>query len=304
MGTRVRWLESRGREGNVAVTSVPLDLSAVLREDLFAKVKTAVVTSATLSTSGSFNFVRERLGLDHPDVEPRVASYPSPFHFEDQALLAVPTDFPSPGDNPELHSRATLEALVSMAEFSDGGLFVLCTSHRDLRFFRTAMRDEGHAARWPLLVQGEDESRDALLRRFRESGRAVLIGTDSFWEGVDVRGEALRGIVITRLPFKVPSEPVTAAHCEALAAAGRDAFNDYLLPHAALRLKQGFGRLIRSSTDWGAVVVADPRLATRDYGEVLLESLPPAQRVIGPWAGVRLTLGKFYRQRRKLDITN
>ena len=296
----VRWLETRGREGNVVASTVPLDLSSVLRDDLFKRVKTAIVTSATLSTNGSFQFTLDRLGLGDEagglDISSR--SFPSAFHFEDQALLAVPIDFPLPNLEPEKHLEAVVDATTSLAQMSDGGIFVLCTSHRDVRGLASALRASDFAGNWPLLIHGENEPRDILLRRFRDSGRAVLLGTTSFWEGVDVRGEALRGIIIMRLPFKVPTEPMTAAHCEAIAEQGRDPFQQYLLPHAALRLKQGFGRLIRSSTDWGSVIITDPRVVVKEYGEFLLDSLPPAQRVIGPWQNVRGSLEKFYRQRR------
>jgi ATP-dependent DNA helicase DinG len=269
----------------------------VLRDDLFRRVRTAVVTSATLSINGSFEFTRKRLGLTHEDVEPVTAVLPSSFHFEDQALLVIPTDFPLPTDDGDLHRAAATEAVLMVAELADGGIFVLCTSHRDVRAIAASIRLRA-SGRWPLLVHGESESRDVLLRRFRESGRAILVGTASFWEGVDVRGDALRGIIIVRLPFKVPTEPMTAANCEAIAAAGGDPFSDYLLPHAVLRLKQGFGRLIRSSTDWGAVVIADSRAAVRGYGESFVDSLPPARRAVGPWNEVSMDLRKFYNQRR------
>jgi ATP-dependent DNA helicase DinG len=144
-----------------------------------------------------------------------------------------------------------------------------------------------------LLVHG-DESRDELLKRFRASGQAILLGTASFWEGVDVPGDALRGLVIAKLPFRVPTEPVTAAQCEAIVARGGDAFVEYMLPNASLRLKQGFGRLIRTSTDRGVVVIGDPRIVTKRYGRGLLEALPPARRVIGRWAGIVDSVREFY----------
>jgi len=145
----------------------------------------------------------------------------------------------------------------------------------------------------PVLVHGED-SRDSLLVRFRESGRAVLLGTSSYWEGVDVAGHALRGLLIAKLPFRVPTEPLTAAHCEAIAERGGDPFAEYMVPHAALRLKQGFGRLIRSCTDRGAIVIADPRLVTKSYGGALMRALPPARRIISGWSETARQLEDFY----------
>jgi len=151
------------------------------------------------------------------------------------------------------------------------------------------------SSRWPLLVQGEGQ-RDRLLRRFRESGSAILLGTDSFWEGVDVPGRALRALIIAKLPFKVPSEPVTAARLEQLADHGQDGFMSYLVPHAALKLKQGFGRLIRAKSDYGVVVLLDGRVVTMPYGRLLLESLPKAQRVTSPWSEVHSACEEFFAQ--------
>ena len=187
-----------------------------------------------------------------------------------------------------------MEALWDLLEASDGGTFALFTSHKDVRRAADVLRGRGAESRWPLLVHGDDR-RDSLLRRFRETDRGVLLGTSSFWEGVDVPGDALRALLIARIPFKVPTDPLTAAHCEAIAARGGDAFHDYMLPHAALRLKQGFGRLIRSSSDRGAVILADPRVATKAYGQMLLESLPPARQVHGEWSELRVILKKFFR---------
>jgi len=226
------------------------------------------------------------------DRRPVTAVFPSPFRYEQQALLAVPTDFPAPNVDAVGHFAAVVGAVRALAEAADGGLFVLCTSHRDVREAARMLRDDG--GRWPLLVHGED-TRDGLLRRFRESGRAMLVGTASFWEGVDVPGDALRGLVLAKIPFRVPTEPVTAAHCEAIDAGGGNAFAEYMLPHASLRLKQGFGRLIRSATDRGVVIIADPRIATKAYGRALLDGLPAAPRLIARWATVGPALTAFYR---------
>lgn len=294
----VRWIEARGRDRNVVVSAVPLDLAPILRSDLFERVQTTVVTSATLATEGRFDFLAGRLGIEGMEERPRTGIFPSPFDYEEQALLAIATDVPAPNVNAAAHLQAVARGALDLAEASDGGIFVLFTSHRDVREVAAELRARGADRRWPLLVHG-DESRDVLLRRFRESGRAILVGTASFWEGVDVPGDALRGLLIAKLPFRVPTEPVTAAHCEAIEARGGDAFRDYMLPHAALRLKQGFGRLVRTATDRGVVIVMDPRLVTKSYGRSLLEGLPPAKRIAAPWAKIVVELKSFYAPRER-----
>lgn len=298
---RVRWIEAGGtsRESgaaesrNVSVASVPLDLAPILREDLFRRVETCVVTSATLAVGDGFDFVRGRLGLDQDDVEPVTAVLPSPFDYARQAVLAIPSDFPAPNEDGPLHFRRTVQAGADLIEAAAGGVFLLFTSHRDVREAAQVLRALGLDGRWPLLVHGE-APRDVLLRRFREQGDAVLVGTSSFWEGVDVPGRALRGLLLSRIPFRVPTEPVTAAQCEAIEAAGGDAFADYMVPHAALRLKQGFGRLVRTATDRGAVVLCDPRVLRKSYGRALLSGLPPARRLEGDWASLKAELTRFY----------
>ena len=289
----VRWIEVRGKERNIAVSSVPLDLAPILREDLFRKVETCVVTSATLAVDGRFAFLRSRLGLDQDDVEPTCAIHPSPFDFASQSILAIPTDGPAPNVNSAGHLDTVCRVLADLIDITRGGVFALFTSHRDVRAAAAALREAGVGKRYTLLVHGED-SRQSLLRRFIETGSAVLIGTASFWEGVDVPGDPLRALLLARLPFRVPTEPLVAARCERVERGGGDPFTDYMLPDAALRLKQGFGRLIRSSTDRGAVVLMDPRVLSKGYGEMLLETLPPARRVVGPWEEVRRQLLPFF----------
>ncbi|MBM3884935.1 MAG: helicase [Gemmatimonadetes bacterium] len=290
---RVRWLERRGGEGNVGATAVPLDLAPVLREDLFRRVETAVVTSATLAVGDGFDFLTKRLGLDDPELEPVTATLASPFSYPTQAVLAIPSDFPAPNLDGSAHFARTLSAAEDLIAFAGGGVFLLFTSHRDVREAARVLRERGVAGAHPLLVHGE-APRDDLLRRFRAHGDAVLVGTASFWEGVDIPGRALRGLVLARIPFRVPTEPVTAAQCEAIEAEGRSAFDEYMIPHAALRLKQGFGRLIRTADDRGVVVICDPRVVTKGYGRRLLQGLPPAARLQGPWALLRDGLRAFY----------
>jgi ATP-dependent DNA helicase DinG len=295
----VRWIERRGNKPvgelpfPVGLSAVPLDLAPVLKETLFDRIETIVVTSATLAAGGDFAFYRDRVGLALPPSRVRYEEVlPSPFDFTSQCLFGVPTDLADPRGDQTGHDRAMATAILELAHASDGGMFVLFTSHAALRRTASAVRT-AVGGRWPLLVQGEG-SRDQLLRRFREAGSAILFGTDSFWEGVDVPGRSLRVLVLAKLPFKVPSEPLTAARLERLEAEGRDGFMGYLVPHAALKLKQGFGRLIRTATDVGVVVLMDHRIVSKRYGAILLESLPPAQRVFGPWAQVRTAAEDFF----------
>ncbi|MEQ1856489.1 MAG: helicase C-terminal domain-containing protein [Longimicrobiales bacterium] len=299
----VRWLDARGqgRQTNLALAAAPIELGTVLRESLFTQVEAAVLTSATLATRQRFDFLRGRLGLepDRPEqvdepleVTERIVL--SPFDFTTQALLGVPTDLPPPEGSELEFAEGTARVVRDFAEVSGGGIFVLFTSHGALRRVAELLRRAGPAAvPWPLYVQGEGD-RSRLLESFVGAGHGILLGTSSFWEGVDVPGDPLRGLVIQKLPFRVPTEPITAARMEALEARGGDAFQQFMLPHAALRLKQGFGRLIRTRTDRGAVLVLDDRLVTKRYGWYLRESLPDAPLVKGPWEDVRRRLQDFY----------
>ncbi|HYU30163.1 MAG TPA: helicase C-terminal domain-containing protein [Gemmatimonadales bacterium] len=294
VGPAVRWMERRGRRTpNLTLSAVPLDLAPVLKEALFDRVETVVLTSATLAAGGEFTFLEERLGLALPPSRVTVREIlPSPFDFGAQCLFGIPTDIPEPRDDESGHGAAVARVLLELAHASDGGIFALFTSHGALRRTADAIRGDV-GARWPLLVQGEGQ-RDQLLRRFRDAGSAILLGTDSFWEGVDVPGRALRVLILAKLPFKVPSEPLTAARLERLTEAGVDGFTHYLVPLAALKLKQGFGRLIRTKSDVGAVVLLDRRVVTKRYGATMLEGLPPAAKAIGNWPDVRRELEEFF----------
>jgi ATP-dependent DNA helicase DinG len=318
----VRWLERRGggqaQEPNVVACASPIELGDVLRESLWEPVDTAILTSATLSTRDGFDFVTGRLGLD------RVArvgeeSYPSPFDFAAQTVVAIPTDLPGvrttawgrpeladaaaagPVDAPSsgrplrglAHDEATATVLRDLAAVTDGGIFGLFTSYRSLRAVAGSLRRSGADGRWPLFVQGESP-RGELVRRFTADGRGILLGVASFWEGVDVPGEPLRGLVLAKLPFRVPTEPLTAARMEALGRDGGSGFFHYMLPHATLRLKQGFGRLIRSTADRGVIVLLDVRVLEKAYGRYFLESLPPAPVRTGSWAELLEGLRGFY----------
>jgi ATP-dependent DNA helicase DinG len=290
----VRWIERRGA-AHVALAAVPLELAPLLKELLFDRVETITLTSATLATGGTFDFLAARLGLDLPPQRPGVREVlPSPFNYHEQCLFALPDDVPEPRDDSEGHGARVADIAADLARAADGGLFVLFTSHRALRQAASVLKSRPDVAgRWPLLVQGE-APRDQLLRRFRDAGSAILLGTDSFWEGVDVPGLALRALLIAKLPFRVPTEPLTAARCEAIEAAGGDAFNEYLVPLAGLKLKQGFGRLIRSRTDIGVVVLLDPRVLRKRYGARLLAGLPAARRMVGSWSDLKAEIQEFF----------
>jgi len=228
-----------------------------------------VFTSATLSVGEDFTHFTSRLGMN----EAETLAIASPFDFESQALLYLPPRMPDPAS--PAHTQAVIDACVPLLEASAGGAFVLFTSHRALQRAAQLVRERWtELGEFPLLVQGE-APREQLLRRFRESGNALLLGTASFWEGVDVKGDALRLVVIEKLPFASPDDALTRARIEHLKATGGNAFREYQLPEAALALKQGVGRLIRSETDRGVVVICDPRLTDKPYGRVFRASLPP-----------------------------
>lgn len=270
-GRAVVWAEVRTK--NVTLHATPIDVGQLLAEDLWPRVASAVLTSATLSigAGSSFSFLRARLGLGAP-LTLREARVPSPFDFATRALFYSPRDLPESSD-PSFTVAAARRAL-ELVRVTGGGAFVLCTSVRAMRAIATELARELPR---PPLVQG-DAPKSALLSRFKDDGDAVLVATMSFWEGVDVPGDALRLVVIDKIPFAVPTDPVVAARIQALEREGRSAFIEYSVPQAAITLKQGFGRLLRTRRDRGAVAVLDRRLRTKPYGRILVGSLPPARR--------------------------
>jgi ATP-dependent DNA helicase DinG len=276
----VAWTEGRGARG--AVGGSPVDLSEMLRERFFYRTPHVVLTSATLTVGGRFDFVRERLGIDF-DVDEVALS--SPFDYPSQALLYVPKHLPEPRDG--AFADAVADEAAALVEIVGGGAFVLCTSLRNMRAVHARL--EARLPRRPLL-QGE-RPRHALLEAFRRDGDAVLVATASFWQGVDVPGRALRLVVIDKLPFEVPTDPIVAARTRAMEEDGRSPFVEYHVPAAALALKQGFGRLIRTRRDRGIVAVCDRRIVTRGYGRRFLDALPPAARATGIEEVVRFWRG-------------
>ncbi len=259
--------EKRGR--GVFLNAYPIDLGPVFREVLFSACKSQVFTSATLTTDGDFRFFKERMGL--PKSTATMLLEPV-FDYMQQAVLFVPEDLPDPSD------RAFIEKVVPtmkrLVELCDGRAFLLFTSYRNMN---EALRILGPQLTQPLLVQGE-RSRNALLEAFREDPRSVLFATSSFWEGVDVQGEALSLVVIDKLPFASPGDPVLKARIQHLEAKGGQGFRDFQVPAAAIALKQGFGRLIRHRDDYGIIVILDGRIIRKGYGQRFLKSLPRARR--------------------------
>ncbi len=251
----------------VRLHAAPLRVDRELRALLFEGLEAVVLTSATLRVDGTFQNARTRLGLES---NVHVLAVESPFDYENQALLVVPRDLPDPSS--PASASVVNEILAGIGEAMGGRTLVLFTSHAGLRGAHAALCDA--LPNLVVLGQGIDGPRNVLLERFRETPNAILLGTSSFWEGIDVTGEALSCLVIVKIPFTVPSDPVFAARSELLA----DPFDELAIPQAVVRMRQGFGRLIRTTTDRGVVVVLDSRLINRRYGQVFFDSLPPATR--------------------------
>ena len=253
---------------NVFLQATPIEVGQILRECLWSKLETSVLTSATLAVGGGFDYIRQRLGLDHAR-ELIVASH---FDYESQAILFVPPDLPDPR-TPEFVGKA-VTFIRQLLDITRGRAFVLFTSYKQMNEVYERLLG---LLDYPMLKQG-DAPKSALLEQFRLTPNAVLFGTSSFWQGVDVQGEQLSCVIIDRLPFAVPSDPVVAARVKAIDSGGGNAFFQYQVPSAVITLKQGFGRLIRSLHDRGLLALLDNRILKKQYGRVFVESLPPYSR--------------------------
>ena len=287
----VAWLALRAEQGELH--EAPVSVADPLRDSVFTRADTVVATSATLAVAGDFGFTRTRLGLEGADE----VLLNSPYDFFDQALCVLPSDVP-PYDDPG-HDHALAALIGDTADRLGGSTLALFTGYSPLRHVHALLGQRMEASGIALLGQGLDGTRRQILASFLANQRTVLLGTSSFWEGIDVPGDALRCVVIAKLPFAVPSDPLVRARTQMLA----DPFGQYVLPQAVLRLRQAFGRLIRRSSDRGAVVICDERLRTRDYGERFLAALPPAAVAILPVADVGEAVADFVIHRRVPEVT-
>ena len=267
----VRWSELFG--SSLQLHATPLSIADIFRKQITETSRSWVFTSATLSVNGNFKHYCDELGLEGVQTE----SWPSPFDYERNSLLYVPENLPNPNDRE--HTATVVNEALPIIKASGGRAFLLFTSLRAMREAAQLLREafEVQGLIYPVLLQGEG-SRTELLDRFRELGNAVLVASQSFWEGVDVRGEALSVVVIDRLPFSPPDDPVLAARIEKMNEQGRNAFMDYQVPQAVISLKQGAGRLIRDENDRGVLMICDPRLVEKRYGKRIWRSLPPMKR--------------------------
>ena len=268
---QIYWMTQEARDGEFVLEVAPMHVGRLLQKRLFSQKESVILTSATLSTQGNFNHISERLGLE--DTEELLVD--SPFDYPKAVLLCLPKDMPEPSNRS--YQKAVQQAIMDVCQAAGGRTMGLFTSHAALQATRSGIREELEGLGFKVFAQGVDGTPRSLLDSFMQNPKSVLLGTASFWEGVDIPGGALKALVVARLPFNVPTEPVFAARSQQF----EDPFNQYAVPQSVLRFRQGFGRLIRGEEDRGVVVVLDQRIISRPYGRVFLESLPGCTVVKG-----------------------
>jgi DNA polymerase-3 subunit epsilon/ATP-dependent DNA helicase DinG len=267
----IYWLTTNMQNNSVGMYTAPLSVSSLLEKSLFTAKDTVILTGATLSTEGTFEYIKSRLGLEYGGE----LLLGAPFDYPNAAMIYLPNDIPEPGSPG--YQKAVEKTLIDLCRACKGRTLVLFTSHSALRTTQAAIQAPLEEEGILVLAQGVDGSPKQLLTAFKANPQTVLLGTASLWEGIDVVGEALSVLVIARLPFSVPTEPIFSARSELF----DDPFNQYAIPLATLRFKQGFGRLIRSKTDRGAVVILDRRLQTKGYKSAFFDSIPQCTMVKG-----------------------
>ena len=275
-----------------------------MADNLFSLRESAILCSATLSHNKQFSFAKKQLGFESEELKNRgiiEKLLESPFNYKEKVLLATPSDMPDPRS--PSYQQMLCENILKAVKVSQGGAFILFTSYSSMgHCYDNSVESELIESGLLPLRQG-DENRNTLLKIFKENPNSVLFGTDTFWEGIDVPGFNLRQVIITKLPFPVPSEPIFQAKCKQIEAEGKSSFMEYSVPKAIVKFKQGFGRLIRTKKDFGTILCFDSRLIQKAYGRLFISSLPQCQRCSEPFEGILKKMQNFYESNREWSVT-